>query len=215
MNAGRFRLVVVDDHALFRRGLVSLLGDMPEFEVVGEAGDGREALGLIEQTHPDILLLDVNMPQMDGIALVHELRRAKNPLRILMLTISQDDNDLIGAICAGANGYILKNAEPEALQEALRSVAIGQGALSPEVVGPILNAISHSLIEAPAALLSERELEVLACLSEGLTTLQIAARLYISENTVKTHIRHILDKLESSNRTEAVGKATQLGLLKR
>lgn len=215
MNPGPFRLVVVDDHALFRRGLISLLGDMPDFEVVGEAGDGFEALNVIERAHPDILLLDVNMPHMDGIALVQELRRRKSSLRILMLTISQEDSDLIGAIRAGANGYILKNAEPEALHQALRNVAVGQGALSPEVVGPILNAVSHSLVDAPAALLSERELEVLACLSEGLTTLQIASRLFISENTVKTHIRHILDKLESSNRTEAVGKATQLGLLKR
>jgi len=215
MNAGPFRLVVVDDHALFRRGLISLLGDMPDFEVVGEAGDGYEALGVIERVQPDILLLDVNMPHMDGISLVQELRRRKSSLRILMLTISQEDSDLIGAIRAGANGYILKNAEPEALHQALRNVAVGQGALSPEVVGPILNAVSHSLVDAPAALLSERELEVLACLSEGLTTLQIASRLFISENTVKTHIRHILDKLESSNRTEAVGKATQLGLLKR
>lgn len=215
MNTGPFRLVVVDDHALFRRGLISLLGDMTDFEVVGEAGDGYEALGVIERAHPDILLLDVNMPHMDGIALVQELRRRKSSLRILMLTISQEDSDLIGAIRAGANGYILKNAEPEALHQALRNVAVGQGALSPEVVGPILHAVSHSLVDAPAALLSERELEVLACLSEGLTTLQIASRLFISENTVKTHIRHILDKLESSNRTEAVGKATQLGLLKR
>ncbi|HMN59302.1 MAG TPA: response regulator transcription factor [Anaerolinea sp.] len=215
MNPGPFRLVVVDDHALFRRGLISLLGDMPDFEVVGEAGDGFEALNVIERAHPDILLLDVNMPHMDGIALVQELRRRKSSLRILMLTISQEDSDLIGAIRAGANGYILKNAEPEALHQALRNVAVGQGALSPEVVGPILNAVSHSLVDAPAALLSERELEVLACLSEGLTTLQIASRLFISENTVKAHIRHILDKLESSNRTEAVGKATQLGLLKR
>ena len=215
MNPGPFRLVVVDDHALFRRGLISLLGDMPDFEVVGEAGDGFEALNVIERAHPDILLLDVNMPHMDGIALVQELRRRKSSLRILMLTISQEDSDLIGAIRAGANGYILKNAEPEALHQALRNVAVGQGALSPEVVGPILNAVSHSLVDAPAALLSERELGVLACLSEGLPTLQIASRLFFSENTVKTHIRHILDKLESSNRTEAVGKATQLGLLKR
>jgi DNA-binding NarL/FixJ family response regulator len=215
MNAARYRLVVVDDHALFRRGLVSLLGDMPDFEVVGEAGDGREGLAVIEKTHPDVALLDVNMPQMDGIALVQELQRRKNPVRILMLTISQDGADLIGAIRAGAHGYILKNAEPEALHAALRNVASGQGVLSPEVVGPVLHAVSHSLVETPAALLSDRELEVLACLSEGLTTLQIAANLFISENTVKTHIRHILDKLESSNRTEAVGKASQLGLLKK
>ena len=110
---------------------------------------------------------------------------------------------------------MLKNSEPEELRQALRSVALGQGALSPEVVGPVLNAVTRALVDTPAVLLSERELEVLGCLSEGLTTLQIAMRLFISENTVKTHIRHILEKLEASNRTEAVGKATQLGLLKR
>jgi len=215
MSAALYRLVVVDDHALFRRGLIGLLNDMPEFEVVGEAGDGSEALGVIESAQPDIVLLDVNMPHMDGIALVQALRRKKNPVRVLMLTISQEGNDLLGAIRAGANGYVLKNSEPEELRHALRSVALGQGALSPEVVGPVLNAVTRALLDTPAVLLSERELEVLGCLSEGLTTLQIAMRLFISENTVKTHIRHILEKLEASNRTEAVGKATQLGLLKR
>jgi DNA-binding NarL/FixJ family response regulator len=215
MNMGRYRLVVVDDHVLFRRGLVGLLEDLHEFEVVGEASDGIDAMGVIERARPDVILLDVNMPRMDGISLVQALRRQKNPVRILMLTISQDDEDLLRAVKAGANGYILKNAEPEALHQALLNVAQGNGALSPEVVGPVLSALSKAVIEEPATLLSERELEVLACLAEGLTTLQIASRLFISENTVKTHIRHILDKLEASNRTEAVGKATQLGLIKK
>jgi len=155
------------------------------------------------------------MPRMDGISLVQTLRRKKNPVRILMLTISKEDNDLLGAVKAGANGYILKNTEPDELHQALLQVVHGQGALSPDVVGPVINALSRANIGEPSALISERELEVLGCLAEGLTTLQIAARLFISENTVKTHIRHILDKLESSNRTEAVGKATQLGLIKR
>lgn len=211
----RIRLVVVDDHALFRRGLIGLLRDMPEFSVVGEASDGEEALHVIERTHPDVILLDVNMPHMDGIELIHALRRAKNEVRILMLTISQEDEDLLGAIRAGANGYLLKNTEPEELRRALLSVVQGQGALSPEVIAPVLDAVSHSFVQPPPALLSEREREVLVCLAEGLTTQQIAARLFISENTVKTHIRHILDKLEASNRTEAVGKASQLGLIPR
>jgi DNA-binding NarL/FixJ family response regulator len=215
MKSGRYRLVVVDDHALFRRGLISLLGDMSEFEVVGEAGDGVEALGLIEKLQPDVVLLDVNMPRMDGISLVQSIRQRKNGPQILMLTISQDDGDLLRAIKAGANGYILKNTDPENLRQALTNVAHGQGALSPEVVGQVLSALSKAVVEEPSALLSDREQEVLFCLAEGLTTTQIASRLFISENTVKTHIRHILDKLESSNRTEAVGKATQLGLLKR
>jgi DNA-binding NarL/FixJ family response regulator len=215
MSPARYRLVVVDDHALFRRGLIGLLEDMPEFEVVGEAGDGQEALKIIEAVNPEIILLDVNMPRMDGIELVQVLRRKKNSARILMLTISQDNQDLLGAVRAGANGYILKNTEPEDLRQALHSVALGQGVLSPEVVGPVLTAITQSISAPPAVVLSERELEVLDCLADGLTTLQIGSRLFISDNTVKTHIRHILEKLESANRTEAVGKATQLGLLKR
>jgi DNA-binding NarL/FixJ family response regulator len=215
MSPARYRLVVVDDHALFRRGLIGLLEDMPEFEVVGEAGDGQEALKIIEAVNPEIILLDVNMPRMDGIELVQALRRKKNSARILMLTISQDNQDLLGAVRAGANGYILKNTEPEDLRQALHSVALGQGVLSPEVIGPVLTAITQSISAPPAVVLSERELEVLDCLADGLTTLQIGSRLFISDNTVKTHIRHILEKLESANRTEAVGKATQLGLLKR
>jgi DNA-binding NarL/FixJ family response regulator len=203
----------VDDHALFRRGLIGLLGDMPEFSVVGEAGDGTEALALIEQTNPDIILMDVNMPRMDGITLVKTLRSQKNPVHILMLTISQDDGDLLRAIKAGANGYILKNTEPEDLRQALLNVARGQGALSPEVIGSVMSALSHATLTPPTETLSDRELEVLECLAQGLTTLQIGARLFISDNTVKTHIRHILEKLEASNRTEAVGKATQLGLI--
>ncbi len=215
MSQKRYRLVVVDDHVLFRRGLVGLLAEMGEFEVVGEASDGKEALEVIARTQPEIALLDVNMPGMDGIALVQALRRQRSTLRILMLTISQEGEDLLGAVRAGANGYILKNTDPDSLRNALLKVAEGQGALSPEVVGPVLDALSRSTVSEPATLLSDRELEVLGCLAEGLTTLQIAMRLFISENTVKTHIRHILEKLEASNRTEAVGKATQLGLIRK
>ena len=215
MNHHRQRILVVDDHTLFRRGLVGLLSDMPEFEVVGEAGNGVEALAMLENSAVDILLADVNMPQMDGIALVQAVRRRKLPVRILMLTVSQHDEDLVGAVRAGADGYLLKNTEPEDLRSALLKVANGQGALSPEVVGPVLSALSRIATAEPAALLSDRELEVLECLADGLTTLQIAARLFISENTVKTHVRHILEKLEAANRTEAVSKAVQWGLLSR
>ncbi len=209
------RLVVVDDHALFRRGLVGLLEEMPGFQVVGQAGDGQQALPLIEQARPDIVLLDLNMPVMDGIATLRELKERKVSSRVLMLTISQDDTDLLDAIRAGADGYLLKNTEPDDLRKAILRVAEGQGALSPEVTAPVLRALAHYNMDEPEPLLSDRELDVLGCMVDGLTTQQMAARLFISENTVKTHVRHIFEKLEVSNRAEAVGKAMQMGLVKR
>lgn len=210
----RIRLVVVDDHALFRRGLVSLLADIPEFHVVGEAGDGREALAVIQETHPDVLLLDVNMPGMDGIQTVQELRSQKNRIQILMLTISDQDADLLGALTAGANGYLLKNTEPDELREAILLLAEGKAVLSPDVTAAVLKALKGGQSTLAQGPLSDREREVLTCLARGQTTSQIANLLYISDNTVKTHIRHILEKLDSSNRTEAVSKAIQMGLIR-
>ncbi len=209
------RLVVVDDHALFRRGLVGLLEEMSGFEVVGQAGDGEQAIPVIESTMPDVVLLDLNMPRMDGIATLRALRERRLPVRVMMLTISQNDTDLMDAIRAGADGYLLKNTEPDDLRKSILRVAEGQGALSPEVTAPVLRALSRFGAEAPAPLLSDRELEVLACMVDGLTTQQMAGRLFISENTVKTHVRHIFEKLEVSNRAEAVGKAMQMGLIRK
>lgn len=211
----RVRVMVVDDHTLFRRGLVSLLSEFPDLEIVAEAGDGSQALDLIALNKPDVILMDLNMPVMDGIdtlAAIHELHL---PVRILMLTISREDEDLIAAIRLGADGYLLKNTEPEELRKSILRVASGQAVLSPEVTAPILHALSKKYVDPQPPLVSDRELEVLGCLSEGLTTIQIGQRLFISENTVKTHIRHILEKLNASNRTEAVSKAVQLGLIKR
>ena len=213
MKSSRIRLVVVDDHALFRRGLVGILKDMLEFEVVGEAGDGQEALELIQQVQPDVALIDVNMPHMDGLQTVRAIRSLKLGVRVLMLTISENGDDLLGAIQAGADGYLLKNTEPEDLRRGIQHVARGDGILSPEVTSAVLKAASHQGPPEISNKLSEREVEVLGCLSEGQTTYQIASRLYISENTVKTHIRHILEKLEAANRTEAVSKAMQMGLI--
>lgn len=212
---GTVRLVVVDDHALFRRGLVGLLDEMSGFEVVGQASDGQQALPLIETLRPDLVLLDLNMPVMDGISALHALKERRLTPKVLMLTISQDDTDLLDAIRAGADGYLLKNTEPEDLRRAILRVIAGQGAISPEVTAPVLRALSR-FPEQPAALaLSKRELDVLECMFDGQTTTQIAARLFISDNTVKTHVRHIFEKLEVSNRAEAVGKAVQMGLIKK
>jgi len=209
----RIRLVVVDDHALFRAGLISLLSQMPEFEIVGEAGNGREALVVIEETCPDIVLVDVNMPVMGGIETVEALKPL-NRTKILMLTISKHDEDLFGAITAGADGYLLKNAEPDELRRAINLVYEGKSVLSPEVTARVLKAVSNAQGLPPAVGLSRREMEVLSCLSQGMTSAQIASDLFITENTVKTHVRHILEKLEASNRAEAVSRAIQLGLIR-
>jgi DNA-binding NarL/FixJ family response regulator len=208
------RLVVVDDHALFRAGLVNLLSQMDALKVVGEAGDGREALEVIRQTKPDVVLLDVNMPVMDGVETVRVLQKTED-CRILMLTISKHDEDLFGAIKAGADGYLLKSAEPDELLHAIEQIAEGKSVLSPEVTGRVLQVISSSQGMQTETLLSNREMEVLDCLAQGMTSSQVASELFISENTVKTHVRHILEKLEAGNRAEAVSKAVQLGLIRR
>lgn len=208
------RVLVVDDHALFRRGLVSLLGDMLEIEVVGEAEDGRQALSAVESVDPQVVLLDVNMPVMDGVAAVEALRDHGFDGGVLMLTVSRHDEDLMSAISAGADGYLLKNVEPADLKKAILQVAEGKGVLSPDVTRQVLRAVRLPPDRRSSRGLSKRELEVLEALAEGNTTAQIAERLVISDNTVKTHVRHILEKLEASNRTEAVRKALQLGLLR-
>lgn len=210
----RIRLVVVDDHALFRAGLVSLLDEMNEFQVLGEAGNGREALEIIEKTQPDIVLLDVNMPVMNGVETVTALRQADAGCHIIMLTISKHEDDLFGAIQAGADGYLLKNAEPEELRKAILQVAEGQSVVSPEVTRPLLKAVASNQGLVLDGGLSKREVEVLEHLAQGKTTTQIAEDLFVSENTVKTHVRHILGKMEASNRAEAVSKATQMGLIR-
>jgi DNA-binding NarL/FixJ family response regulator len=204
------RLVVVDDHALFRAGLISLLGAMEEFDVIGEAGDGKSALDVIRTQKPDVVLLDVNMPEMGGVETVKAIRSHNEVCRVLMLTISKSDEDLFGAITAGADGYLLKNAEPEELRKSILLVHQGFSVLSPLVTRQVLKKVTSE--KSSENDLSDREIEVLECLSQGLTTAQIGAELYISENTVKTHVRHILEKLEASNRVEAVKKATVMGL---
>jgi DNA-binding NarL/FixJ family response regulator len=212
----RIRLGVVDDHALFRLGLISLLNEIAEFQVVGEAGSGAAALEMIQRLHPEVLLLDVNMPGMSGVEVVQALRQLpeSDQPRILMLTISKSEEDLMGAIAAGADGYLLKSAEPDELRRAIELVHQGLSVLSPQVTRQVLRAVAHGDLERAAdSGLSTREMEVLACLAQGKTTAQIAAELYISENTVKTHVRHILEKLEAANRAEAVSKATQMGLI--
>lgn len=214
MNSGqRISIMVVDDHALFRRGLISLLDEMPEFVVVGEAANGQEAVENILRVAPDLLLLDINMPVMDGIQALAAIRKKLPEQKVLMLTISQNDDDLIDAIVSGANGYVLKNAEPEALRVTIQQVVAGNAVLAPEITNKVLQAVRRAKTDRGRGLLSDREIDVLKCLARGQTTSLIAATLFISENTVKTHIRHILEKMEVNNRAEAVARAAQMDLI--
>ena len=207
------KLVVVDDHALFRAGLINLLNGMPEFQVVGEADNGMDAVSIIQSLNPDVALIDVNMPILGGVDTVRKLKRSKD-LKIIMLTISRNDDDLLGSIGAGADGYILKNAEPEELRKAILLVRDGMSILSPEITKQVMSAVNFDTQNTAENELSDRELEVLECLSNGRTTTQIASELFISENTVKTHVRHILEKLSASNRAEAVSKAIHMGIIR-
>lgn len=206
------RIVVVDDHTLFRRGLVGLLSEMEGFQVVGEASGGWESLDVIAKQKPDIVLLDINMPGLSGIETLNELHKQGLDSPVLMLTISQQEEDLLGAIRAGAKGYLLKNAEPEVLRQTIRQVVDGKSVLAPEVTAQVFRLVRGGQLGS-ANLLTDREVEVLRYLARGLTTSQTGAELFISENTVKTHIRHILNKLEVNNRAEAVARATQLDII--
>lgn len=206
------RLLVVDDHALFRSGLISLLKGMPEFQVAGEASNGREAVEAARQLRPDVVLLDVNMPVMSGVEAVSVIKEVL-PCRILMLTISKNDEDLFGSILAGADGYLLKNATPEELRKAIMQVQDGMGVLAADITRKVMGAVRLDQANLAGNSLSSREMEVLRCLAQGMTTTQISNQLFISDNTVKTHVRHIMEKLEAANRAEAVSKAIQMGLI--
>lgn len=207
------RLAVVDDHALFRRGLIGLLSEFKGFEVVGEAANGEDALKLLATLNPDMVLLDINMPGMGGIETLKALRKSDPGLPVLMLTVSQEDNDLLGAIAAGATGYLLKNTEPDVLERTLREVVSGKSVLAPEMTAKLFSVLRRSTAASEDTLLSERELQVLRCLARGLTTAQTSLELFISENTVKTHTRHILEKMGVNNRVEAVARAMESGVL--
>lgn len=206
------RVLLADDHELFLKGLAGLLRERKEFRLVGEARSGPEAAEMAKSTRPDVAILDVNMPRGGGVGAVAAIKR-ETDARVIMLTVSDKDDDLLAAIDAGADGYLLKSLAPEQLYSAIVTAAAGQGVLSPEITGKVMKAASAAMPDRPAAELSPRESEVLHLVAEGLTTPQIAKQLVLAESTIKTHLRHIMRKLEASNRAEAVARASAQGLL--
>jgi two-component system NarL family response regulator len=213
------RVLVVDDHALFRRGLQMVLEQEPDIEVVGEASDGTEAVETAAETLPDIVLMDVRMPKRGGIDACTAIHDVAPSTKIIMLTISDEEADLYDAIKAGAMGYLLKEISIEEVASAIRAVHGGQSLISPSMASKLLTEFAAMVKktddrqQVPAPRLTDREMEVLKLVAKGLNNRDIAKQLFISENTVKNHIRNILEKLQLHSRMEAVVYAVREKLL--
>jgi DNA-binding NarL/FixJ family response regulator len=203
------RLLIADDHPVVRDGLTGMFAADPDFSVVGEAGDGSQALRLAEAVRPDVILMDLRMPGMDGVTAIAELARRGNPARVLVLTTYDTDTYVLPAIEAGATGYLLKDAPRDELLRAVRAAAAGQSVLAPSVATRLMSRMREPTPEV----LSQRELEVLGLVAAGTTNRETAARLFISEATVKTHLLHIYTKLGVTDRAAAVAEAFNRGLL--
>jgi two-component system NarL family response regulator len=215
----RLRVLIVDDHALFRRGLQMVLRQEEDIDVVGEAGDGHEAVEKAQELMPDVVLMDVRMPGQSGIKATEQIKDLIPHAKILMLTISDEEADLYDAIKAGASGYLLKEISIDEVADAVRSVWSGQSRISPSMASKLLTefaAMSKRADERqqlPAPRLTDREMEVLRLVAQGMNNRDIAKELFISENTVKNHIRNILEKLHLHSRMEAVVYAVREKLL--
>ncbi len=213
------RVVVVDDHALFRRGLEMVLAQEEDIDVVGEAGDGAEAVELVRELTPDIVLMDVRMPRRGGIDACTSIKDVVPSAKIVMLTISDEEADLYEAIKAGASGYLLKEISIDEVAGAIRAVHGGQSLISPSMASKLLTEFASMIKrsderqQVPAPRLTDRELQVLKLVAKGLNNRDIAKTLFISENTVKNHIRNILEKLQLHSRMEAVVYAVREKLL--
>ncbi|MFN8615940.1 MAG: response regulator transcription factor [Dehalococcoidia bacterium] len=203
------RLVIADDHAVVRQGLRMFLLDDPEFEVIAEAQNGAEALDLAKKLQPDVVLMDLLMPVMDGITAIGHIRREVPDTEVIALTSVLEDASVVGAVRAGAIGYLLKDTQAEELTRAIKAAANGQVQLSPQAAARLVREVRAP--ESPETL-TERETDVLRLLAQGKANKEIAAALYIGENTVKTHVSSILVKLGVQSRTQAALYARQIGL---
>ncbi len=210
---GQIRILVADDHPVVRDGLVLMLGTQPDFLVVGEAADGAEAVAKAGQLRPDVLLLDLEMPKIDGVEVLRQLAEICPETRALVFTAFDTDERIVGAVQAGAKGYLLKGAPRAEIFNAIRIISQGGSLLQPVVASKLLQHLSDRADSTEQESLTEREMEVLLLLAQGRPNKEIAAMLVIAERTVKFHISAILGKLGATNRTEAVTIAAQRGLI--
>lgn len=214
----KLRILLVDDHILFRKGIASLLSARQDMTVVGEAGDGLEAVTMAKETKPDLILMDVNMPKRGGLETVKVMKDEMPDINIVMLTVSDDDEDLFEAIKSGAKGYLLKNLEPRELYMMLDGIRQGEAPISGAMAAKILREFRQPDKKAnkqavPPDELTPREIDVLQEVVSGATNKEIAERLHITENTVKIHLRNILEKLHVQNRIQAAVHAIREGLV--
>jgi DNA-binding NarL/FixJ family response regulator len=203
------RLLIVDDHPVVRDGLRGMFAGEDGFEVVAEAANGADAVARAQAYEPDVVLMDLRMPEVDGVAAIRRMMELGVPTRVLVLTTFDTDSDVLPAIEAGATGYLLKDAPREELLRAVRSAAAGEAVLSPSVAARLLDQVRQPARET----VSQRELEVLQLIASGATNREVAERLFVSEATVKTHLLHIYAKLGVNDRAAAVGAAFEKGLL--
>jgi NarL family two-component system response regulator LiaR len=206
------RVLVADDHAVVREGLRTFLGLQVGIDVVGEAADGEAAVREAERLRPDVVLMDLVMPRLDGVGAMRELRRRLPQTRVIVLTSFADDERLLPAIRAGAAGYLIKDAQPQDLARAVRLAHAGEALLDPAVAARLVDALAQRPGDDPAGQLTRREREVLALLARGLSNKRIARELGVAEKTVKTHVGHVLAKLGVADRTQAALHAVRAGL---
>ncbi len=215
----KISVLIADDHTLFRHGLRRLLGDYDDLTVVGEAADGTEAVALVKRLRPHVVLMDVQMPGLPGPEATRQIRSAHPKTQVIMLTVSDRDEDLFESVKAGARGYLLKNVETAELIEAIRRVHAGEAVIAPALAVRLLEEFGALAQQAPPPpqpspqALTEREIEVLRLVAQGLGNKEIADRLHLSEHTVKSHLRNILDKLHLRSRAHAAAYAVRAGLV--
>lgn len=208
------RVLIADDHALFRDGIISLL-TAADHQVIGQAGDGDEAVKAALELKPDLVLMDIDMPGLDGLEALKKIKEHNPLVRVVMLTVSDNDEYIVAAIKTGANGYLLKDLSSKDFLECIQELEQGNLAVTRKTATQLISRFQNLLQECDSEkeVLTAREVEILELVGNGSTTGEIAKTLYISENTVKYHVRNILQKLHASNRAEAISRAVQKGLI--